>query len=79
MVPVTIISYVLARLGVSRPIYVAVDSPNLGFPYFNFLRGYQLKNTLYVKKRCNKTFPCTDHIQSFLTPDPRWHPIATEG
>ena len=22
-------------LGVSRPIYVNVDSPNLGFPYFN--------------------------------------------
>ena len=32
-----------ARLGVSWPIYVAVDSPNLGFPYFNFLGGYQLK------------------------------------
>ena len=30
-----------ARLGVSRPIYVNVDSPNLGFPYFNFLGGYQ--------------------------------------
>ena len=28
-----------ARLGVSRPIYVNVDSPNLGFPYFNFLGG----------------------------------------
>ena len=25
-----------ARLGVSRTIYVNVDSPNLGFPYFNF-------------------------------------------
>ena len=25
-----------ARLGVSRTIYVTVDSPNLGFPYFNF-------------------------------------------
>ena len=34
-----------AMLGVSRPIYVAVDSPNLGFPYFNFLGGYQLKKT----------------------------------
>ena len=32
-----------ARLGVSRPIYVYVDSPNLGFQYFNFLGGYQLK------------------------------------
>ena len=30
-----------ARLGVSRPIYVNVYSPNLGFPYFNFLGGYQ--------------------------------------
>ena len=28
---------------VSRPFYVKVDSPNLGFPYFNFLGGYQLK------------------------------------
>ena len=28
-----------ARLGVSRPIYVNIDSPNLGFPYFNFLGG----------------------------------------
>ena len=38
---------IYARLGVSRPIYVNVDSPNLGFPYFNFLGGYQLKkNTL---------------------------------
>ena len=25
-----------ARLGVSRPIYVNVDSSNLGFPYFDF-------------------------------------------
>ena len=30
---------ILARLGVSTPIYVNVDSPNLGFPYFNFLGG----------------------------------------
>ena len=28
-----------ARLGVSRTIYVNVDSPNLGFTYFNFLGG----------------------------------------
>ena len=32
-----------ARLGVSGTIYVNVDSPNLGFPHFNFLGGYQLK------------------------------------
>ena len=35
--------YRRARLGVSRPIYVNEDSPDLGFPYFNFLGGYQLK------------------------------------
>ena len=35
-----------ARLGVSRLIYVNVDSPNLGFIYFNFLGGYQFK--MYV-------------------------------
>ena len=34
---------ILAGLGVSKPIYVNVDSPNLGFPYFNFVGGYQLK------------------------------------
>ena len=37
-----------ARLGVSRTIYVNVDSPNLGSPYFNFLGEAQCKkNTLY--------------------------------
>ena len=35
---------ILARLGVSRTIYVNVDSPNLGFPYFNFLWGTSEKN-----------------------------------
>ena len=34
---------ILARLGVSRPIYVNVDSPNLGFPYLDFLGGYRWK------------------------------------
>ena len=34
-------------LGVSRPIYVNVDSPNLGFPYFNFLGGYPVCQTIY--------------------------------
>ena len=28
-----------ARLGVSRTIYVDVDTPNLGFTYFNFFFG----------------------------------------
>ena len=32
-----------ARLGVSRTTYVNVDSPNLGFPYFNFLGEAQCK------------------------------------
>ena len=37
-----------SRLVVSRTIYVNVDSPNLGFPYFNFLGEAQWeKNTLY--------------------------------
>ena len=30
-----------ARLGVSGPIYVDVNSPNLGFTYLNFLGGHQ--------------------------------------
>ena len=29
-------------------IYVNVDSPNLGFPYFNVLGEAQCKNTLYM-------------------------------
>ena len=33
--------FIKARLGVSRTIYVNLDSPLLGFPYFNFLGGYQ--------------------------------------
>ena len=40
--------YKIVNPGVSRPIYVNVDSPNLGFPYFNFLGGTsEEKNTLY--------------------------------
>ena len=39
---------ILARLGVSWPIYVNVDSPNLGFPYFNFLEGYQYIGIVYM-------------------------------
>ena len=31
------------------PVYVNVDSPNLGFPYFNFLGGTSEKNTMYDK------------------------------
>ena len=37
----------------SRPIYVNVDSPNLGFPYSNFLGGAsEKKNTLYIDIQC---------------------------
>ena len=36
-------------LGVSWTIYVNVDSPNLGSPYFKFLGEAQWKqNTLYI-------------------------------
>ena len=34
-----------ARLGVSRPIYVDVDSPNLGFTYFKLFRGVPVKTS----------------------------------
>ena len=40
----SIISYRVFFTGVSWTIYVNVDSPNLGFPYFNFLGGYKWKN-----------------------------------
>ena len=43
VLPLKVRSTKKARLGVSRPIYVNVDSPNLGFPYFNLLGGYQWK------------------------------------
>ena len=39
--PKSTTNLILARLGVSRPICINVDSPSLGFPYF--LGGYQLK------------------------------------
>ena len=45
-------------LGESRPIYANVGTPNLGFPYFNFLGGYQLKkhpvhkSATEEKKKC---------------------------
>ena len=41
-------------LCVSRTIYVNIDSPNLGFPYFNLLGGYQLQKTPCIfMKICN--------------------------
>ena len=39
---------------VSWTIYVNVDSPNLGFPYFNFLGGGQLKKSPCIWKLCKE-------------------------
>ena len=47
---------VQARLGVSRTIYVDVDSPNLGFSYLNFLGGRQSQKTPCITCVCLKTF-----------------------
>ena len=45
------------RLGVSRTIYVNVDTPNLGFTYFNFFLLLLL--LLFLgEAQCKKT-PCT--------------------
>ena len=59
-------------LGVSRPIYVAVDSPNLGFPYFNFLGGYQLKkHPVYeLFPSCDTTKYLTTSYEASLTLPP---------
>ena len=40
---------IFTNIGVSRTIYVNVDTPNLGFTYFNFLGGVGAvkKTTLY--------------------------------
>ena len=49
-------------MGVSRPIYVNVDSPNLGFPYYNFLGGTsEEKNTLYDNNDNNDYNDQEDH------------------
>ena len=54
-------------LGVSRPIYVNVDSPirlNLGFPYFDFLGGYQWSKKHPVCMWVS--FCCTDIDSTFV-------------
>ena len=43
-------------LGESRTIYVNVDSPNLGFPYFNFLGEAQCKTTPCINPPLCSTF-----------------------
>ena len=47
---------ILARLGVSRPIYVNVDSPNLGFPNLNF--KYNIKLLAATNSIDHKMLPC---------------------
>ena len=76
-----------ARLGVSRPIYVDVDSPNLGFPYFNILGEYQWKNTQYeikaIKltrsklKKLTMTNLQTSPHPTLLRPTPPLHPAQS--
>ena len=41
-------------------IYVNVDTPNLGFPYFNFLGGYQ-----WEKTPCTTRYP-TNKTKRYL-------------
>ena len=40
-------------------IYANVDSPNLGFPYFNFLGGYQLKKTPCINETTHAQAKCS--------------------
>ena len=46
--PQSIEKLTLAMLGISRTIYVDVESPNLGFPYYNFLWERQSQKTPYI-------------------------------
>ena len=45
-------------LGVSRTIYVNVETPNIGFTYFNFLGGYQLKTSQELRMLSSVTINC---------------------
>ena len=64
---------ILASLGVSRRIYVNVDSPNLGFPYFNFLGEVQCKKTpcicFKLDHMCHQPAVNLDTIYSSLQPN----------
>ena len=53
-----------AGLGVSRTIYVNADSPNLVFPYFNFLWEAQCKKTPCTMKQSKYFFGIMDEISS---------------
>ena len=45
-------------------LYINVDSPNLGFPYFNFFWGVPVKkNTLYVQNN-----PVSLHVLKHVKP-----------
>ena len=53
--------FIKVRLGVSWLIYVNLDSPNLGLPYFNFLEKKVRKSTLYDIYQ-GIMFLCNDNI-----------------
>ena len=53
-----------AGLGVSRTIYVNAYSPNLVFPYFNFLWEAQCKKTPCTMKQSKYFFGIMDEISS---------------
>ena len=58
---------------VSWPIYVNVDSPNLGFPYFNFLGGTsEKKHPVYLQTF--KVVWCWMRVD----PTPYWHNLVQE-
>ena len=60
-----------ARLGVSWPIYVNVDSPNLGFTF----QGVPLKKTPCIFTTHNCTNRCLEYIKQHtnITKDKRQH------
>ena len=63
-----------------RPIYVNVDSPNLGFPYF-LGEGQWKKNTLYIAKSFENLIEFTNHRQCCLgqlVTSPNWAQVCGE-
>ena len=68
---------IYARLGVSRPIYVNVDSPSLGFTYFNFLGGNQWKeNTLYLNSVVNHLSCFSKNFSKVTTHQRKWEAMS---
>ena len=56
-----------ARLGVSRTMYVNVDSPNIGFPYFNFVGEAQWKKS-----------PCIKGVKCLIRPEDKLMAICAK-